>query len=543
MNSVVEILLVDDEARNLDALEAILADPQYKLLRAEDADTALRMLLNHDVAAIVLDIKMPGISGFELARMIKNTRRFRETPIVFLTAYMVDDQDVIAGYGAGGVDYLTKPVNPQILRHKVGVFADLHRKTRELADVNEKLGRLNEKLEERVKERTQELERSEAALRESAHQKDEFLAVLAHELRNPLAPLRTGLDLLLRYGQVAEPAGRTLAAMNRQLDHMVRLIDDLLDVSRITRGLLELKREVVDLSALVQSTVEGVRAWFERRKQTLTTDIEERIAGDVDPTRFAQILTNLLHNATKFTPEGGSVRVELHRDADRAVLRVTDSGVGIRPDQAARVFEMFARIEASGSKSQSGLGIGLALARRLAEMHGGVLELASEGRDRGTTFTLAIPIAPSSELPAPSLRPPPLEHDAARALAIVVVEDNDDIADLLVEWLAGLGHRVTVARTGERGIDAIRERKPDVVICDLGLPGLSGLDVCRRVRASSDSVQPIMVALTGWGREDDLRLSREAGFDHHLVKPVAPAALRTLLRDVGETRLPPAVAP
>src|SRR6186713_3343973 len=177
MSSVVEILLVDDEARNLDALEAILADPQYTLLRAEDADTALRTLLNHDVAAIVLDIKMPGISGFELARMIKNTRRFRETPIVFLTAYMVDDQDVIAGYGAGGVDYLTKPVNPQILRHKVGVFADLHRKTRELADVNEKLGRLNEKLEERVKERTQELERSEAALRESAHQKDEFLAV------------------------------------------------------------------------------------------------------------------------------------------------------------------------------------------------------------------------------------------------------------------------------------------------------------------------------------------------------------------------------
>ena len=539
MSLPVEILLVDDEARNLDALEAILSDPEYTLLRAEDADTALRTLLNHDVAAIVLDIKMPGISGFDLARMIKNTRRFRETPIVFLTAYMVDDQDVIAGYGAGGVDYLTKPVNPQILRHKVGVFADLHRKTRELAQVNAELGRMNEKLEERVKERTQELERSEAALRESVHQKDEFLAVLAHELRNPLAPLRTGVDLLLRYQSGSEPVTRTLAAMNRQLDHMVRLIDDLLDVSRITRGLLELKREDVDLSVLVQSTVDGVRAWFERRKQTLATEVAERVIGNVDPTRFAQILTNLLHNATKFTPEGGSVGVDFRREAGRAVLRVTDSGVGIRADQTERVFEMFARIDPSGSKSQSGLGIGLALARRLAEMHGGSLELSSEGAGRGTTFTLSIPVSASAELSKPASVPPPPEEAAARPLAIVVVEDNDDIADLLVEWLAGLGHRVTVARTGELGLDAIQERRPDLVICDLGLPELSGLEVCRRVRDRHDAPQPTMVALTGWGREDDLRLSKEAGFDHHLVKPVAPAALRSLIRSVSEARLGP----
>src|SRR5688572_2660449 len=266
----VKILLVDDETRNLDALEAILSDPAYELLRAEDAERALRLLLDHDVAAIVLDIKMPGISGFELARMIKNTKRFRETPIVFLTAYMVDDQDVIAGYGAGGVDYLTKPVNPQVVRHKVAVFADLYRKTRELAEVNTELAGLNEKLEERVKERTSELEKSEAALRAAALQKDEFLAVLAHELRNPLAPLRTGLDILLRQHDGAELTARTLAAMNRQLTHMVRLIDDLLDVSRITRGLLELKRERVDLSALVRSTIDANRSWFEKHRQTLS---------------------------------------------------------------------------------------------------------------------------------------------------------------------------------------------------------------------------------------------------------------------------------
>src|ERR1041385_1435710 len=187
----VDILLVDDEPRNLDALEAILYDPGYRLMRAQDADRALHLLLSHDVAAIVLDIKMPGVSGFELAQMIKNTKRFRETPIVFLTAYMVDDQHVIAGYGAGAVDYLTKPVNPQILRLKIAVFAELFRKTRELAE-------LNETLETRVRDRTAELERSESLLRAAGSQKDEFLAILAHELRDPLAPLRIGLDLLLR---------------------------------------------------------------------------------------------------------------------------------------------------------------------------------------------------------------------------------------------------------------------------------------------------------------------------------------------------------
>src|SRR5689334_12384527 len=232
---VINILLVDDEQRNLDALEAILDEPGYRLLRADDADKALRRLLDHDVAAIVLDIKMPGVSGFELAQLIKGTKKFRQIPIVFLTAYLVEDQDVVAGYGAGAVDYLTKPVKPQILRHKIAVFADLFRKTRALAE-------LNATLEARVQERTADLERSEAALRAAGQQKDAFLAMLAHELRNPLAPLRTGLDLLLQLGAPTPVAARAMAAMNRQLDHMVRLIDDLLDVSRISRGMLELKK-------------------------------------------------------------------------------------------------------------------------------------------------------------------------------------------------------------------------------------------------------------------------------------------------------------
>jgi signal transduction histidine kinase len=533
MSAPIDILLVDDEARNLDALEAILADPGYRLLRALDADSALRFLLSHDVAAIVLDIKMPGISGFELARMIKNTKRFRETPIVFLTAYMVDDQDVIAGYGAGGVDYLTKPVNPQVLRQKVSVFAELYRKTRELAEVNTKLAKLNEKLEERVKERTSELEKSEAALRAAGRQKDDFLAVLAHELRNPLAPLRTGIDILLRQHDGSAPTARTLAAMNRQVTHMVRLIDDLLDVSRITRGLLELKKERVDLSALVRATIDSNRSWFEKHRQTLSSKIEDSVVAWADSTRFAQILTNLLHNAMKFTADGGSVRVELERSGESAVLRVIDSGVGIRPDQKERLFEMFARVEHHGASAETGLGIGLALARRLSELHDGRLDVSSEGEGRGTTFSLTLPaLAPGEPVPDDVAERPAVD-DGTKGLGIVVVEDNDDVADVLVEWLAGQGHRVTVARTGRLGLDVIGQSRPDLVICDLGLPDVDGLDVCRRVRSSSNGAPPVMVALTGWGREQDLRASKDAGFDYHLVKPVAPDALRSLISKVS----------
>jgi signal transduction histidine kinase len=528
MASVIDILLVDDEPRNLDALEAILDDPSYRLLRAEDADRALKLLLEHQVAAIVLDIKMPGVSGFELAQMIKNTRRFRETPIVFLTAYMVDDQDVIAGYGAGAVDYLTKPVNPQILRHKIAVFAELFRKTRELAE-------LNETLEERVKQRTAELETSQDALIASSTQKDEFLAVLAHELRNPLAPLRTGLDLVLRQQASTPTVARTLAAMNRQLDHMVRLIDDLLDISRISRGVLELKKELCDLGSIVQSAVENARPFFARGNQQVSVGLTPEILAQADATRVAQILTNLLHNATKFTPEGGEISVHLTREGGSGVVRVADSGVGIPSDQIDRVFDMFTRINRPGETPQPGLGIGLALARRLAEMHGGTLTASSAGVGMGTTFVLSLPVLAAvrrAEAPAGSNGSFAAGGEPARRLKVLVIEDNEDIAETLASWLEELGHEVSVARNGPQGVELVQSAQPDVVLCDLGLPGMDGIEVCRSVRALSTE-QPLMVALTGWGREDDRRRTKEAGFDHHLVKPVAPERLETLLRDAA----------
>jgi len=531
MEDVIPILLVDDEARNLDALEAVLDDPSYRLIRANHADAALRELLQNEVAAIVLDIKMPGVSGFELANLIKGMKKFRQTPIVFLTAYHLEDEDVLAGYGAGAVDYLTKPIKPQILRHKIAVFADLFRKTRALAE-------LNDTLEERVRQRTEALEKSEAALRDADRQKDQFLATLAHELRNPLAPLRTGLDILVQSAEAAAPPpGRVLAAMNRQLDHMVRLIDDLLDVSRISRGILELRREPSDLASIVRNAIESARPFIESKKQAVIFDRQAAVRADVDPTRVAQIIGNLLHNASKFSASGAKICVELASDREDATIRVIDQGIGIPASEIERAFDMFAQVRNSPATSGSGLGIGLALARRLAELHGGTLVALSEGEGRGSTFTLtlkntsALPIAA-----APPSSPPARRRASNGKLEIVVIEDNDDAADTLAEWLENMGHSVRVARTGPEGLDLVRETRPQLVLCDVGLPGMDGVEVCRQVKALPMAPQPVMVALTGWGMDADRKRTREAGFVHHLVKPVAPNKLREILTTVNATR-------
>ncbi len=525
MSDTIKILLVDDEPRNLDALEAILDDSAYHLLRATDADRALRLLLENDVAAIVLDIKMPGVSGFELAELIKGTRKFRQIPIVFLTAYLVDDQDVLTGYGAGAVDYLTKPVNPLILRHKVAVFADLFRKTRALAE-------LNEHLETRVQERTAELEQSESALRAANKQKDLFLATLAHELRNPLAPLRTGLDVLLHQSEQPPPMARTLAAMNRQLEHMVRLVDDLLDVSRISRGTLEMRREHVELPAVIDRAIETARPFFTRRDQSIRVDGAEPLPAFVDATRIAQIIGNLLNNASKHSPLGAEVRIELRGESERAIIRVIDEGAGIPRDQIDRVFDMFTKIERASLGTNDGLGIGLALSRQLAELHDASLEAASEGEGKGATFTLSLPISRVDR------DAEPLDEESAQVpgahggLSIVVVEDNEDSADMMSVWLEHLGHEVRIARTGPDGVALVLEARPHVVLCDIGLPGMDGADVCRRI-VDEMSTPPVMVALTGWGMEKDRRRTAEAGFAHHLVKPVALDQLRMVLESVG----------
>jgi signal transduction histidine kinase len=403
LDTVIDILLVDDEPLNLSALEVILANPGYRLWRALDADSALRILLAHEIAAVVLDVRMPMVSGFELARIIKSSKKYQQVPIIFLTAHLFDDQDIIAGYGAGAADYLSKPVNPEILRYKVAVYAELFRKTRALAEANDRLADLNANLAQRVEDRTAELKTSETALRAANQQKDEFLAILSHELRNPLAPLRTGLDTLLHMEGQPAGAGRTLTIMDRQVDYMVRLIDELLDLSQIGKGEMELRKDRVELGALLGVLADGFRGTCEQRGQLLKFSSPLPVFASVDGVRISQCISNLLHNASKLTPAGGSIRLELTQGDEHAMIRVADTGAGIPASELERIFDMFAHIKRSEPQSKRGLGIGLALAKRIAALHDGQLSAASEGEGLGSTFTLTLPaiaMAQTSTAPA-----------------------------------------------------------------------------------------------------------------------------------------------
>ena len=400
MPDPINILLVDDERRNLDALEAILDEASYRLLRADDADAALRLLLEHDVAAIVLDIKMPGISGFELAKIIKGTKKFRQIPIVFLTAYLVDDADVLAGYGAGAVDYLTKPVNPMILRHKVAVFADLFRKTRALAE-------LNETLEERVLARTAELERSEAALRRqkdaesvlrkeaeiASRMKDDFLAVMSHELRTPLNAMLGWATLLKEDARDAAKVKRGLDVIDRNARAQTRLVNDLLDVSRIVTGKLRVNSNKMQLSTAIEAAAEVVRPAAEAKGVRLVVDLDSDLGAMLgDSERLQQVAWNLLVNAIRFTPAEGRVTVTARREGSAITVRVVDTGIGIPAEHLPHIFERFRQIDSSTTRAHGGLGLGLAIVRHLVEAHGGTVDAASEGPGRGSSFTLSLPV-------------------------------------------------------------------------------------------------------------------------------------------------------
>jgi CheY-like chemotaxis protein/two-component sensor histidine kinase len=381
-----------------------------------------------------------------------------------------------------------------------------------------------------VRERTAELERSEEALRVANKQKDLFLATLAHELRNPLAPLRTGLDILLHQPDQSAAALRTLGAMNRQLTHMVRLIDDLLDVSRISRGRLEMRMQQVDLAVVLDAAIEAARPLLARLDQNIELDRSGPLPALVDATRVAQVVSNLLSNASKHSPQGATIRVALARDGGEGVIRVSDSGVGIPTDQIERVFNMFTKIERTLKSATDGLGVGLALSRQLAELHGGTLSVASAGEGKGATFTLSLPLGSANSAAAPAAKseaPPP----ATGSLKVVVVEDNEDAADMMTMWLTRLGHEVRVAYTGPDGLAAIMESRPDVVLCDIGLPDMDGVEVCKRV-VQGMPTPPLMIALTGWGMEADRQRTVDAGFHHHLVKPVAMDKLQAVLQSV-----------
>ena len=649
------ILLVDDQPGKLLTYETILTELGENLVKASSARAALAHLLRDDFAIVVMDVSMPDVDGFELANMIRQHPRCQKTAIIFVSAVHLSDLDRLKGYENGAVDYLQVPVVPEVLRAKIRVLADLHRKTNRLT-------RWNAELERRVEERTRELEASAARLRsseerfrslaermphlvwesdaegrasyhnprwydytgapagdslgerwlecfhpddrafvlsewrkaiategeyaldvevrlrradgvyrwfrltgepvrdasgavdkwvgtctdveerkraeESLHEadrrKDEFLAMLAHELRNPLAPIRNTVKLLRQTGanDAASEWGRDV--IERQVEQLTRLVDDLLDVSRITRGKIQLQLEPLDLGTVVAGAVETSRPMIDARRHTLRVHLPLRpvpVQGDL--VRLTQVVSNLLNNAAKFQEEGGEITVTAERQNDRAVIRVRDRGVGIQPEMLGKVFDLFAQVERTVDRSEGGLGIGLSLVKSLVELHGGSIQASSAGRGRGAEFSVSLPCSAPPAAQEEEAAPRCLEAPLATPQRVLIVDDNRDAAESLAMVLALRGYDTHVCHDGHEAVALAQRTQPQIVLLDLGLPGLDGFEVCRRLREQGLDKARI-VAITGYGQDEDRRRSRDAGFDEHFVKPVDPDALMRSLEDAGD---------
>ena len=685
------VLIVDDRPANLDALEAMLASADCTLVRALSADEALLCLMRDEFAAIVLDIQMPGMGGIELAALIKQRKRTQHVPILFLTAYLVDETDILRGYGVGAVDYLSKPINAEILRSKVDGFIKLFHTTRALEAANEALqdeiaerqrvqGALqlaNQELEQRVRERTAALMRAHQDVRENEERlrlaievarigawewhlasghvtwatdpetlfgfpehafgsdrrlfdalhpddkaaaeqamaatletgvfqadyrlvrpdgsivwltgrgrlivdsngtperivgitrnvtedreaalererllgearqareeaettsrtKDEFLAMLSHELRNPLNVIAGGLSILDLAGSSADPAARTRTLMARQVRHLSALMDDLLDVARVTSGKIALSRRPLDLGAAVAGCLATLTDAKLLSRHTCRATIAS-VWVEADQTRIEQIVTNVVSNAIKFTPVGGEVSVVVSGDGDDAVLRVEDSGVGIAPDLLPRIFDLFVQGDRTIERATGGLGLGLTLVRRLTELHGGTVTASSEGIDRGALFTICLPrVAPAPEraecTPQPGFGP-------AR-MRVLVVDDNADGREMVRTLLEVQGYEIHEAAEGRAAVTQALALQPDAAIIDIGLPGIDGYAVAAGIRAEEKGSRRMrLIALTGYGAEADRRRAAQAGFDAHLTKPCDPYLLVRLLAAESIDEIPEA---
>ena len=367
-------------------------------------------------------------------------------------------------------------------------------------------------------------------LRDADQRKDEFLATLAHELRNPLAPLRNALEILRVKDVDPAVAEKARQMMQRQLAQMVRLVDDLLDVSRITTGKLAVRREPVPLQSVVQDALETVRPLMESRRHQLDVSVPaEPLIVQGDRTRLAQVLSNLLNNAAKYTEPGGRVWLSLQAEGHEAVLRVRDTGIGLDPHALSTIFDMFVQVDRSLERTQAGLGVGLTLAKRLVSLHGGTIAGRSAGGGLGSEFEVRLPLAPSTAKAGEGVRGPEALAAPPKRLRILVADDNVDSATSLGQLLSGRGHDVRVVNDGAEALAAARAFQPDVAFLDIGMPRVHGYEVARRLREESTTRRTLLVALTGWGRDDDRQRAKEAGFDRHLVKPPEPAEIDRIL--------------
>ncbi len=553
----VNILLVDDQPARLLAYRVILGSLNENLVEASSGTEALALLMTREFALILLDVNMPDMDGFEAASLIHQHPRFEKTPIIFVTAINVSDMDRIRGYTLGAVDYVMVPIIPEILRSKVTVLAELYRKrrdlelanahlaaaneslriekSRELEVLNESLRLANIQLEHRnlqLQREGAERERAQQRLIEQDRRKDEFLAMLAHELRNPIASLANAINVFKLGAVRIDPLHE---AMQRQLGLLVRLIDDLIDAARISSGKLTLRKAPTTLRAIIESAVETVTPLLDAGTHPL--DVQqpaEDIGLDADAERLSQVFSNLLSNAVKYSDIGSPIEIAARATDDSVEISFIDHGIGLGDDQQERIFELFTQVDTAVERARGGLGIGLALARRIVEMHEGQLSVESPGLGRGSCFVVRLPRTDLGEIPMPSSIPAPANAQSGGQCRVLVVDDNQDAADTLAMMLQLLGHQAHCIYDPRAVVDAVDAFVPDIVFLDIGMPGLSGYDVARNLRAHSGGDSLILVAVTGWGQPEDRRRTAENGFDHHLVKPADLAEIQRICNSFAQ---------
>jgi signal transduction histidine kinase len=527
------ILVVDDTEASRYTLSRLLRGDGYEVIEASTGREGLERARRETPDLVVLDVRLPDISGFEVAEQLRANEATRAVAILQVSATYTAADAQARGLRGGADAYLTQPLDSRVLSAAVHALLRMRQAERtaerERAHAEGQRARAEALLAER--------EHLVRELEAEAQRRDEFLAILSHELRNPLAPIQTGIDILERAAQDPERSARARAVIGRQVRHLTRLVDDLLDVTRIARGKVRLRCESVDLNELVRRVVEDHMEQFRRADLSLTLErAEHAVMVNGDAARLAQVLGNLLQNAAKFTPAQGRVAVCFRVDprAGEARLQVKDSGVGIASDTLKRVFEPFVQADKTLERSGSGLGLGLALARGIIELHGGSISAESAGSGLGASFEVRLPLEQQADVRA---NYEPSVHQPVSVTRVLIIEDQLDAAESLRELLELGHHTVAVAHDGGAGVALAHAFNPDIVLCDLGLPVLNGYEVAQQLRASATLGAVFLVALSGYALPEDVERSRQAGFDRHLAKPPALDMMEQLFREAARSRL------
>src|SRR5918994_667197 len=505
------ILNVDDHDAGRYAKSRILKLAGYRVVEAGTGADALRLVREAKPQLILLDVKLPDVNGIQLCRTIKSDPLSAHIMVLQISAVHTTRADRIHGLECGADTYLIEPVQADGL----------------LATVNALL---------RLYDRERENRRLVAQLRDADRQKDDFLAALAHELRNPLGVVSNAFDILPET-QTSEPVSQELRdIINRQISLMSCLVDDLLDVSRISHGQIGLAREPCDFAAIVRQTVDDYRSILESNGLELKLDAPSSPVWVVgDSTRLAQSISNLLQNASKFTSTGDTVTVKLVDIPDEhcAVLSVRDTGIGMESDFLARIFEPFSQFDPGVGRRQGGLGIGLSLVKGLIELHGGEVHASSQGPGQGSEIAIRLPTQKFTDPHHPSSKPSIARAESPANYRILVIDDNSLAARTLQIFLGDKGHEVELAVTGPQGLEKARQFLPHVVLCDIGLPGLDGYSVARQLRQEQGSDKMFLIAVSGYGQEEDQERAKSAGFDAYLVKPISLKDLEKLLAELN----------